>query len=318
LTRQLLMFSRRTVLEIKVLDLNDVVANLLKMLGRLIGEDIELQFHRESGLPAIEADVGMLEQVLMNLCVNARDAMPKGGRITIATETVQVDEQRATANPDARPGFFVCLSVADTGTGMDEETLKRIFEPFFTTKEVGKGTGLGLATVYGIVAQHKGWVEVASQLGLGTSFRLMLPASTGVVVNSGAAGPRIVAKGHETILLVEDDASVRWMLLQTLETLGYQVFEAGNGQEAMQLWQTHGPQVDLLFTDMVMPEGMTGLELAEKLRTKKPALKIIISSGYSAEVTQLGVATKEGIVYLPKPYELRVLGAAVRDCLDRK
>jgi signal transduction histidine kinase len=319
LTRQLLMFSRRSVLEISVLDVNDVVANLLRMLGRLIGEHIELQFHRRKALPAVEADAGMLEQILMNLCVNARDAMPKGGRITITTEAVEVDELRANSNPDARPGQFVCLAVADTGCGMDSATLKRIFEPFFTTKEVGKGTGLGLATVYGIVAQHKGWVEVESQLGQGTTFRVFLPTSTkSLDKTSQGSQPRILATGHETILLVEDDPNVRQMVAHTLKGLGYHVFTAAKGQQAMEVWQTRSQEVDLLFTDMVLPEGTTGLELAEKLRAEKPALKVIISSGYSSEVVQLAKATRTGIVYLPKPYEVSLLSTTVRDCLDRK
>jgi PAS domain S-box-containing protein len=317
LTRQLLMFSRRSMLEIKLLDVNNVVADLLRMLKRLIGEQIELQFHPKTDLPAVEADAGMLEQVIMNLCVNARDALPNGGRITITTEDLEVDEQRVRANPDAHPGRFVCVTVADTGCGMNEATRKRIFEPFFTTKEVGKGTGLGLATVYGIVAQHKGWMEVESQAGQGATFKVFLPASSKPAVRVNPGGQRrMVAKGHETLLLVEDEPRVRQVLARTLKVLGYGVLEAGNGHEAMKLWQTRGDQVDLLLTDMMMPEGITGLELAEKLRATKPNLKVIISSGYSPEMVQLGKATKQGIAYLTKPYEVSVLSATVRGCLD--
>ncbi len=320
LTRQLLMFSRRTVMEVTVLDLNDAVANMLKMLRRLIGEHIKLLYEPGSDLPLVEGDAGMLGQVLMNLTVNARDALPKGGRITIATKVVEVDEERARVGLDRRPGRFVCLSVADTGSGMDEATRQRIFEPFFTTKDVGQGTGLGLATVHGIVAQHRGWIEVESEVGQGTLFRVLLPASTRTATELEETGEITVAQatGHETILLVEDDSSVRSIVAQVLTVLGYRVVEAINGQDAVQVWQEQGRKIDLLFSDMVMPEGMTGLELAEKLRNEKPDLKIIISSGYSADLLQEGGRTAEGVVYLPKPYQTSVLGQVVRDCLDRK
>jgi two-component system, cell cycle sensor histidine kinase and response regulator CckA len=319
LTRQLLMFSRRSVLAVKPLDLNAVVVNLLKMLRRLIGEQIDLRFDGKSALPMVEADDGMMEQVLMNLAVNARDAMPKGGRLTIGTTVADVGVGHVVANPNRRAGSFVCLVVSDTGCGMNAATLKRIFEPFFTTKEPGKGTGLGLATVHGIVAQHKGWVEVESEMGKGTTFRVYLPAAAQMQVETApipASEP--VRRGKETVLLVEDELPVRQVVGRSLRALGYQVHEAENGQEAMRLWQTHGAQVDLLLTDMVMPEGMTGLELAEQLQALKPGLKAIISSGYSAEMVEVGVPTKEGIVYLPKPYTTSVLANVVRDCLDQK
>ncbi len=319
LTRQLLMFSRRSVLTVKPLDLNEVVANLLKMLRRLIGEHIDLRFEGKSALPLVEADAGMMDQVLMNLTVNARDAMPKGGHITISTSLAAVDAAHAAANPNSRPGRFVCLAVSDTGCGMDAATLKRVFEPFFTTKEAGKGTGLGLATIDGIVAQHKGWVEVDSQVGQGSTFRVYLPAAA----QAQAEPPRTpetehVRRGRETILLVEDDAQVRRVVGQSLRALGYQVHEAASGQQAITLWQLHGAQVDLLLTDMVMPEGMTGLELAEQLQALKPGLKAIISSGYSAEMVHGGVPAKAGLVYLPKPYATRALAGVIRDCLDQK
>jgi CheY-like chemotaxis protein len=201
---------------------------------------------------------------------------------------------------------------------MDEATLKRIFEPFFTTKEAGKGTGLGLATVHGIVAQHKGWVEVESEIGRGTTFRVFLPAmAQAATLAAQPANAEPVRRGRETILLVEDDAKVRQLVGQSLRVLGYRVHEAANGQEAMKAWQTLGAQVDLLLTDMVMPEGMTGLELTERLQALRPGLKVIISSGYSAEIVQSGVPTKAGVLYLPKPYEARKLADVVRQCLDR-
>jgi CheY-like chemotaxis protein len=317
LTRQLLMFSRRSVLAVRPLDLNEVVANLLKMLSRLIGEQIELRFDGMAGLPPVGADAGMLEQVLMNLVVNARDAMPKGGCITIRTRCEDLGGRDIRLNPNRRSGRFVSLAVADTGTGMEEATLKRIFEPFFTTKEAGKGTGLGLATVHGIVAQHRGWVEVESAPGQGTTFRVFLPSMVEATEPVAPVAPREeLRRGRETVLLVEDDAKVRRSVCQALQALGYRVYEAANGQDAVRLWQEVGVQVQLLLTDMVMPEGMTGLELVESLQALKPGLKAIISSGYSAEIVQAGVPSEKGIVYLPKPYATKTLAEIVRQCLD--
>ena len=318
LTRQLLIFGRRSLLDIRVLNLNDVVANSLKILSRLLGEHVTLVFEQKGSLPTVEADAGMLELVLLNLAVNARDAMPRGGRITLATETVEIDPERAAAIAHRRTGQFVCLSVSDTGCGMEESTLRQIFEPFFTTKAVGKGTGLGLSTVHGIVAQHRGWIEAESHVGEGTIFRIYLPASDKAAVNKAAAESTVIPKGRETILLVEDDASVRRLVAKASRALGYQVLEASNGQEAITLWRDHSRRIDLLLTDMVMPEGMTGLELAQRVRKEKPDLKIIVSSGYSAEVNQSGKPTAEGIVYLPKPFKMSALGTILRECLDAK
>jgi PAS domain S-box-containing protein len=317
LTRQLLLFSRRSVMEVELLDLNELVANALKMLSRLIGDHITMQFKRRDGLPGVEADAVMLEQVLMNLAVNARDAMPKGGLLAIMIEPVQIDEEQVKSNIDARPGQFVCLSVADTGSGMDEVILKRIFEPFFTTKPVGKGTGLGLATVHGIVAQHKGWVEVESELGKGTTFKVFLPATQKKMTEPTQIRQMDIVRGDETILLVEDESNLRRLVVQGLRQLGYRVFEADNGQTAMKIWQEHGQQIDLLFSDMVMPEGMTGLDLAEKMKAEKPILKVIISSGYNMEMAGQVSPTAGGIVYFQKPYDVEVLSKTIRDCLDR-
>ena len=321
LTRQLLMFGRRSMLEIKNLDTNGVVENVLKMLRRLLGENINLSFQPAAGLPAVEADTGMLEQVLVNLSVNARDAMPKGGQLTISTEAVEVPNHRERPHPAARPGRFVCLTVADTGCGMDEPTLKRIFEPFFTTKQVGKGTGLGLATVHGIVAQHEGWVEAESQLEQGSTFRVYLPA---VAHPLEAAGGKTATgldtwqdlRGEETILLVEDEAGVRRQVGQILRTLGYRVLEASNGPEALAQWEVEVGRIALLFTDMVMPAGLSGMDLLERFRAQTPALKVIISSGYHADIPSHSRPLMAGVVYLPKPYEARALGRAVRSCLD--
>jgi PAS domain S-box-containing protein len=316
LTSQLLMFSRRSILEIKVLDLNEVIAHLLKMLGRLIGEHISLQFVPGEVLPPVEADARMVEQVVMNLAVNARDAMPKGGLLTIKLEPFLVDAERVKDNVKVAPGPFVCLSVTDTGCGMDEATLKHIFEPFFTTKDVGKGTGLGLAAVHGIMAQHKGWVDVESEPGKGSTFKVFFPARTKGPAEPAATGTLDVMRGQETILLVEDEASLRRLVAQGLRLLGYQVFDADNGRTAMKLWRKHGRQIDLLFSDMVMPEGMTGLELAEMLKREKPGLKVILSSGYNVEMAAQSLSAAGSVLYLQKPYEVEVLSQMVRDCLD--
>jgi CheY-like chemotaxis protein len=304
-------------MELELLDLNELVFNLIKMLGRLIGEHIAVQFDRRKIQATVEADAVMLEQVLMNLSVNARDAMPKGGRLTLDIEPVRVDEAQTAENLNARPGQFVCLSVTDTGCGMDEATLKRIFEPFFTTKPIGRGTGLGLATVHGIVAQHKGWLDVKSELGKGTLFKVFLPASTKAILEPTHAEKRAATRGYETILLVEDVANLRQLVAKGLRLLGYRVFEADNGHTAMKLWQEHAHRIDLLFTDMTMPEGMTGLDLAEQMKLEKNNLKVIVSSGYNMEMAGQGSPTAGGIVYFQKPYEFEVLSKTIRDCLDR-
>jgi two-component system, cell cycle sensor histidine kinase and response regulator CckA len=320
LTRQLLLFSRRSVMQVQALDVNEVVEHLLKMLRRLIGEHIQLEWHAKSQLPHVMADAGMLEQVVMNLVVNARDAMAKGGQLTLATDALELGPEQARqiqGFPAACPGRFVCLAVTDTGCGMDDTVLKRIFEPFFTTKEAGKGTGLGLATVYGIVGQHQGWVTVESQVGKGSSFRVYLPAAEKPVAE-GAVAPKAepARGGSETILLVEDDPAVRKTTRGFLRRWGYQVLEAEDGVKALSVWQAHQQQVDLLLTDMVMPAGISGLELAERLRATKPNLKVIISSGYSNELLQHGTAGLEGILYSPKPCPPAELAAILRRCLE--
>ena len=317
LTRQLLMFSRRQVTQLKILDLNAALQNLVNMLSRLLGEDIALENEFASALPAIEADLGMLEQVVMNLVVNARDAMPRGGRLQISTRAIEIDQDYVNKRADARVGHFVCLSVSDTGTGMDAQTLNRIFEPFFTTKEVGKGTGLGLATVYGIIQQHRGWIEVASDLGSGTTFRIYLPASVGPVaaLEPGSGSPP-ARGGHETILLVEDEPMLREMVREVLEEQGYRVLEASCASEALQQWGRNDAAIDLLLTDMVMPEGMGGLDLAAELRQRKPSLKVLFSSGYSPE-SMSGAFDQNSSSFLPKPYAPQKLVKTVRHILDK-
>ena len=320
LTRQLLMFSRRSVMQVRPVDMNDVVQNMLKMLRRLLGEHISIKFESQCDLPPIEADIGMLEQVLMNLAVNARDAMAKGGSLTIATTLVVMDVEATKLNSERRLGNFVNLAVTDTGVGMDAVILKRIFEPFFTTKEIGKGTGLGLPTIHGIVKQHQGWIEVQSQPGRGTTFQVYLPVQPGLTLPlvDPHAAPLQAPRGHGTLLLVEDEEIVRRPIGIYLRKLGYCVLEAANGNQAFELWREHRDQVDLLYTDMVMPEGLNGLELAEQMRVEKPGLKVIISSGYSTEISNHGVPAESGFFYLAKPSPSALIAATVRDCLQKK
>ena len=253
----------------------------------------------------------------MNLAVNARDAMPKGGKLFIGTSTVQIDQAYASRHPDSRPGLFGCLTVKDTGCGMDARTLERIFEPFFTTKEVGKGTGLGLATVYGIVKQHQGWIEVTSTVDVGSTFKIYLPGvaqpEEAAADPSGDAG--VVKGGKETILVVEDEHMLRELVRDVLQAYDYHVLEASSGPDALRLWDEYDGKIDLLLTDMVMPEGLNGRELAEQLKKRRPQLKVIYSSGYSSET--LGKEFGQGdTVFLPKPYLPPQLASAVRQSLD--
>jgi two-component system, cell cycle sensor histidine kinase and response regulator CckA len=318
LTRQLLTFSRKQVIQPQMLDLNAVLRNLLKMIDRVVGEHIQIENQYASNLPCIEADTGMIEQVTMNLVVNARDAMPNGGTLRISTTTAQFDAEHVSRNAEALAGSFVCLTVFDTGCGMDAKTLERIFEPFFTTKAIGKGTGLGLATVYGIVKQHKGWLEVASQPGQGTTFKVYFPAATEPKSLPAAAQAlaEISCGRCETVFLVEDDAVLREFVREVLTQHKYRVVEAASGAEALQTWDQMKGEVDLLLTDMVMPNGVSGRELANQLRKRRADLKVIYSSGYSEEVIGNDF-DPERAWFLPKPYNPQQLAQMVRRCLDR-
>ena len=315
LTRQLLLFSRRQVMQTKRIDLNPLLAELAKMLRRLLGEAVALDF-KPSPVPAwVEADPGMIEQVVMNLCVNARDAMAGGGSLSVALGTVEVAPAEIGRHPESRAGRFVRLTVADDGCGMDEATLERVFEPFFTTKEQGKGTGLGLSTVYGIARQHQGWVEVQSTPGRGSTFSVFLPASAPATPRASiplAAPPR---RGTETILLVEDDDQLRGLISFVLRNKGYRVVEAVDGVDAARKWEAGGG-ASLLFSDMIMPGGVTGIDLAERFRHLKPGLPVIISSGYSADLLKRGEFSPRGMHFLSKPYDMETLAAVVRNCLD--
>jgi PAS domain S-box-containing protein len=319
LTRQLLAFSRKQVLQPQSLILNDVIVNLTKMLKRIIGENIDLQCHYAAPLPHVHADPGMIEQVILNLVVNARDAMPAGGQLRVATECVRFDEAQARAIAEGYAGEFACLTVSDTGTGIAPDVLPRVFEPFFTTKEVGKGTGLGLATVYGIVQQHHGWIEVASRIGEGSAFKVFLPAiPTPERRAELVAAEAEVPGGTETVLLVEDDHAVRMTTRRVLESKGYKIREAACPREALELWKSCGPEFDLLLTDIIMPEGMTGRTLAERLREQRPDLKVIFMSGYSPDVVDKDSAflRRTRSYFLQKPSSARTLLQTMRQCLD--
>jgi CheY-like chemotaxis protein len=304
------------VLETRELNLNDVIESVLKMLRRLLGADITLHF-RPGELPLIVADSGMLEQVLMNLAVNARDAMPNGGTLTIETGTETMAADSAEKNPEVSPGQFAWMCVSDTGSGIPPENLGKVFEPFFTTKEIGKGTGLGLATVYGIVKQHRGWIALQSKVNEGTAFKIFLPV---IAARSKGARPSAVREnirgGHETILVVEDETSLRELVRDILESYGYRVLIADCGAAALGEWQAHRDHIHLLLTDLVMPGGINGRQLAEQLRLEKPKLPIVFTSGYSADVLGPEFRVREGINFLHKPYPPSALARCVRACLD--
>jgi two-component system, cell cycle sensor histidine kinase and response regulator CckA len=308
LTKQLLAFSRRQVLQPRVLLLGDVVENMSRMLQRLIGEDVTLKVERAESVPPIEADASMLEQIVLNLAVNGRDAMPRGGKLIIATDAAEATVENETKN-------WVRLRVRDTGSGIPPEVRSRIFEPFFTTKEVGKGTGLGLATVFGIVKQHGGFIDVESEVDRGTCFTLLFPPTDKPPESKTEIARKTVVKrgAGETILLVEDEPILRELAHAVLADAGYKVLDAEQSAGAFDLWKTHQHEIDLLLTDMVLPGGVTGRELALQLQELKPNLKVIYTTGYSQDL----VETKgETVNFLQKPYPPETLMRTVRSCLD--
>ena len=320
LTRQLLAFGRRQILQPQVLDLNKVVTNMNKMLQRVIGEDIQLLTVLEPKLRPVKVDPGQIEQVIMNLAVNARDAMPRGGRLTIETANVFLDEDYAQRHVSVKPGSYVMLAVSDNGCGMDQETQSHLFEPFFTTKEKGKGTGLGLSTVYGIVKQSGGNIWAYSELGRGTTFKIYLPMVTQAVKEKyeRTERRRISARGTETILLVEDEKAVRMMIRKTLESKGYTVLEAQHGQEALDICEHYSGPIHLMVTDVVMPE-MTGMELVKRIKQLYPEMKVLYMSGYNSDRVTIDCENLgKGIEFIQKPFTVYKLARKVREVLDKQ
>jgi two-component system, cell cycle sensor histidine kinase and response regulator CckA len=316
LTRKLLTFSRRSMIRPRVMDLNDSILNLGRMLRRLLSEKITLRCELPPQLPHVFADATSIEQVVMNITLNARDAMPDGGTIHVSTAAVTLSDAEIAGRPDARTGKFVCLTISDTGTGIDQATLGRIFEPFFTTKDLNKGTGMGLATVYGIVKQHEGWIEVDTLMGKGTTFRIHLPVTDREIeIEEAPKFTATVDGGNHTIFVVEDDPAVRSLVVEVLHSFQYRVIEAPDGDTAIAMWPTIGKEVDLLLTDMVMPGQANGLEVARHCLASKPGLKVIYTSGYSSELFGSNVKLHEGVNYLPKPYLSGKLTSIIHNAL---
>jgi CheY-like chemotaxis protein len=316
LTRQLLAFSRRQIIEPTVLDLNAVVNDMRAMLGRLIGEDVQIVVSLRQDLARVTADRGQVEQIVLNLAVNARDAMPAGGTLTIETANVELDADYGKSHLSLKPGSYVVLTVTDSGIGMTPQVQARLFEPFFTTKEVGKGTGLGLATVHGIVTRGGGSVNVSSEVGRGTSFGVYFPRAE--VAETIVAEPPPVARPgarSETVLVVEDSDGLRELAKRMLERRGHKVLVAANAEEALRLFEGNG-SIDVLLTDVVMP-GTSGPELTKQLVGLRPALKVIYMSGYTEEAIVHHGVLNPGVAFLHKPFSSEALGQKIREVLDR-
>jgi CheY-like chemotaxis protein len=317
LTRQLLAFSRKQTIQRRVLNINDVMANLHKMLGRLIGEHIKLTCDFQPDILNVSADIGCIEQVMINLAVNARDAMSDSGELTISTSRFTTNEETLRHNPGAQPGEYVRVAVEDTGHGMTAEVISHIFEPFFTTKEVGKGTGLGLATVYGILKQHGGWIEVSSVPGKGSKFQFYLPITRLPPASATAPGAQTPPpRRHETILVVEDEQSLREMAAKILRNHGHIVYTAASGVEALKVWDSQRGTFDLLLTDVVMPEAISGITLAETLRSNRPDLRVVYMSGYSIDFAGKDLSKTKNLFFLQKPFNQEGLLETIRNCLN--
>jgi len=316
LTKQLLAFSRKQLIEPRVFDLNTTIRQSAPMLQRLIGEDIVLETHLHDSLGQVLADPDQIHLVIMNLAVNARDAMPAGGRLDIETKEVEVGAEASTAeHPEAMPGRYVVMTVTDSGHGMDETTRRHIFEPFYTTKEVGKGTGLGLATVYGIIRQSGGWVDVWSEVGVGTTMKVYLPRTDVHPVPDEHRVGVAAERGNETILVVEDEESVRAFTVAALKQYGYHVIEASDGDEAIAVAEQHAGRIHLVLTDVIMP-GMNGKVLSERLRQSYPDLKVLLISGYTADAFADRGVLDPGDAFLRKPFAPAEVARKVREVLD--
>jgi signal transduction histidine kinase/ActR/RegA family two-component response regulator len=315
LTRQLLGFSRRQVLELVDLDPNLLVRELVKMIRPLIGENIKVESDLGADVGFVHADEGHLQQLLMNLCVNARDAMPQGGQLTIRTESVTLSEDYCSAHRDVEPGRYLMLTVADDGCGMPAEVRDHIFEPFFTTKGVGKGTGLGLAMVYGILQQHHGAIRVYSEPGMGTTFRIYLPAIGRQAPDEAEPMRQRARGGTETILIAEDEPMVRQLTVRILQSAGYHTLVAANGEEAVRLFEEHIDEVDLAVLDVVMPR-MGGRDAFQKIRVMRPEVQAIFCSGYDPDTAQVGFVADQRMRLIQKPFDPQLLLATVREVLD--
>jgi two-component system, cell cycle sensor histidine kinase and response regulator CckA len=318
LTRQLLAFARRQILEPRNIDMNHAVIESVSLLEKVIGGNISISANLAPDLALVRADPVQVEQVLMNLCINARDAMPDGGSLSVDTSNVTIDQEFCILQPLAHPGQYIMLTVTDTGTGMDAATIDRIFEPFFTTKEMGKGTGLGLATVYGIISQHGGFLHVISEPGAGSTFRVYLPVST--VSEPQSVLPddtRPVKGGSETLLVVEDHEGLRQLAHETLVKLGYQVLLASDGQEAVEVFRAHRDEIDLALLDVVLPK-LSGPEIYARILEEKPDLPVVFATGYSPDIALLRKVQEKGLPLLQKPYSPRDLARKVREALDRR
>lgn len=319
LTSQMLMFSRKKPLQRQDVDLNELVRRLGNLLKRLLGENITVDLPCCDDPLVIHADPGMMEQIILNLAVNARDAMPKGGQLTIRADEMEIGKEYCFDHSQARPGQFVCISVSDAGSGIPAEILPHLFEPFFTTKEPGKGTGMGLATVYGIVQQHEGWIEVESKVGSGTNFKIFLPSKTTATAATNGFQYNIkITGGSETILLVEDEENVRHLAGKVLHGYGYRVYEAGSGSEALSVWNANAQNIDMLLTDVILPGNMSGCDLAKNLQMKEQRLKVAFTTGYGVDMLNADCPLHEGVNFLPKPYSPETLARLVRHCLDEQ
>jgi nitrogen-specific signal transduction histidine kinase/ActR/RegA family two-component response regulator len=317
LTRQLLAFSRQQVLQPKTLDLNAVVSEMDQMLRRLIGEDIDLETRLDAQLGTVRADPGQVEQIVMNLAVNARDAMPDGGRLTIETRNVDLDAEYAATHPPTTPGRYAMLAISDTGSGMDAQVQAHIFEPFFTTKGSTKGTGLGLATVYGVVKQSEGFIWVYSEVGVGPTFKIYLPRTDAVPELTAEKKQALAGRNGETALMVEDEAGLRDLLREMLEAGGYVTLVARDGAEALQIADGHKGPIDVLITDVIMP-GMTGRAAADVIKEARPAIKVLYLSGYTDEAIIRHGVLGAGAAFLNKPFSSEALLRKVRELLAQR
>ncbi len=330
LTRQLLLFSRKEVMQTSKVDLNATLCNLETMLTRILGENLDVRITCDPSLPLIQVDPGMMDQVVMNLAINARDAMPNGGTLWISASRVEFNEAQANENPEARPGVFACLRVTDSGTGIPPGDHERIFDPFFTTKEIGKGTGLGLSTVHGIVKQHRGWINVSSPPGQGATFEIFFPTISDDVEttpedapplsqsNGLGAGECETPSAKHTILIIEDEKALLQVTQMALERYGYSTLAASSGEQALHIWHQHKDDINLLLTDLVMPGGLTGWQIADLLCADKPNLKVIYTSGYSAEVAGKDLNLKPGMAFIQKPFQLKALIETIRICINEQ